>query len=485
MMKGYEAVIGLEVHVELKTATKIFCGCPTDFGGDPNTHVCPVCLGLPGVLPVVNGKVVEFGVKTGLAIQATVPKFSKFDRKNYYYPDLTKNFQTSQFDLPICEQGHLDIEVNGEMKRIGITRAHMEEDAGKLLHSGKSITSSDSSSVDYNRVGVPLLEIVSEPDLRSADEAKAYVESLRNILTYIEVSDCKMEEGSLRVDANVSVRKVGAREFGTRTETKNLNSLKALGRAIEYEIDRQIEVLEDGGIIEQETRTWDEEFAMTHAMRSKADAHDYRYFPEPDLPPIVLTDAYIEAIRENLPELPDSRRKRLVAIDGLSDYDAGLIVANRWLSDYYDSVRKLVDDPKLIINTLMGDYYKELSSTGYVWENSLVQAESFAELLKLILGGTISGKLAKEIIPIMVRTGDSPGKIVEEKGLVQISDAGELETIVMEVLAANPKAVEDYKAGKGASIGFLVGQVMKASKGKANPGVVNGLLKEKLDQLIG
>lgn len=481
-MNKYEAVIGLEVHVELKTASKIFCGCKTEFGGDPNTHVCPVCLGLPGVLPVVNEKVVEFGVRTGLALNAKVPNYSKFDRKNYYYPDLTKNFQTSQFDLPICEHGFLDIEVDGAIKRIGITRAHMEEDAGKLVHSGKTITSSDSSNVDYNRVGVPLLEIVSEPDIRSSEEAKEYVEALKMILTYIDVSDCKMEEGSIRADANVSVRLVGAKEFGTRTETKNLNSLKALQKAIEYEIERQIDVIEDGGIIEQETRTWDDEKGITLSMRSKADAHDYRYFPEPDLPPIILTDDYIAGIKASLPELPESRKKRLMEVDGLSAYDANLIIAERFLSDYYDEIRKVIDDPKLIVNYLMGDYYRELTAAGLDFKSSPVSVADFSELLKLLIDKTISGKLAKDIIPVMVKESKSPKVIVEEKGLVQISDTGAIEAIIAEVIAANPKAVEDFKSGKGNSIGFLVGQVMKASKGKANPGIVNDLLKAKLGE---
>lgn len=480
-MNKYEVVIGLEVHVELKTATKIFCGCKTEFGGAPNTHVCPVCLGLPGVLPVVNEKVVEYGVRTGLAINAKVPNYSKFDRKNYYYPDLTKNFQTSQFDLPICEHGYLDIEVDGEVKRIGITRAHMEEDAGKLVHSGKTISSSDSSNVDYNRVGVPLLEIVSEPDIRSSEEAKEYVEALKKILTYIDISDCKMEEGSIRADANVSVRLVGAKEFGTRTETKNLNSLKALQKAIDYEVERQIEVIEDGGIIEQETRTWDDEKGITLSMRSKADAHDYRYFPEPDLPPIILTDEYIETVRATLPELPDSRKKRLMEVDGLSAYDANLVIAERFLSDFYDQVRKSIDDPKLIVNYLMGDYYRELVAAGLDFKNSPVSTASFIELLKLLQDKTISGKLAKEIIPVMVNEGKSPKVVVEEKGLVQISDTGAIEAIIAEVIEANPKAVDDYRNGKGNSIGFLVGQVMKASNGKANPGIVNELLKSKLD----
>lgn len=480
MDERYEAVIGLEVHVELKTESKIFCSCKTDFGAEPNTQVCPVCLGLPGVLPVVNEKVVEYGVRTALALDGTVPGYSKFDRKNYYYPDLTKNFQTSQFDLPICEAGHLDIVADGAVRRIGITRAHMEEDAGKLVHSGKSITSSDSSNIDYNRTGVPLLEIVSEPDLRSSEEAKAYVEELKKILTYIDVSDCKMEEGSLRADANVSVRLKGSQTLGTRTETKNLNSLKNLQKAIEYEIDRQIQVLEEGGEIIQETRTWDEEHEMTHAMRSKADAHDYRYFPEPDLPPIILTEEYIQEIRESLPELPGARKKRLMEADGLSAYDAELIIAERFLADLYDDISRKIREPKLIVNLLMGDYARELGAAGLTFQDCPVGAADLGELLSLMQEKVISGKLAKEILPLMIREGKNPKAIVQEKGLVQISDEGELEKIVQEVLQANPKAVEDYKAGKGASKGFLVGQVMKASKGKANPGVVNGLLEKLL-----
>lgn len=480
MNNNYEAVIGLEVHIELKTKTKIFCGCTTTFGGAPNTHVCPVCLGLPGVLPVVNKKVIEYGIKTGLALNAEVPNFSKFDRKNYYYPDLTKNFQTSQYDLPICKNGYLNIDIKKKVKRIGITRAHMEEDAGKLVHSGKTISSSFSSNVDYNRAGVPLLEIVSDPDLRSSEEAKEYMDSLRKILTYIDVSDCKMEEGSIRVDANVSVRKKGVKEFGIRTETKNLNSLKALQKAIDYEIERQIDILEDGRSIEQETRTWDDEKGVTLSMRSKVNSHDYRYFPEPDLPTIILSKEYIDSIRQSLPELPDSRRKRLIKEDGLSAYDANLIIADRFLADYYDGVKKEVENPKLIVNYLMGDYYRELNESGLNFKDSPVKIEDFVELLKLIIDKIINGKIAKEIVPIMIKELKSPKKIVEEKGLMQISDTVEIEALVLEVVNGNPKVVEDYKGGKENSIGFLVGQVMKASNGKANPVLVNDMLKKAI-----
>ena len=476
----YEVVIGLEVHVELKTKTKIFCGCTTAFGGDPNTHVCPVCLGLPGVLPVVNKEVVKFGVMTGLALNAKVPYYSKFDRKNYFYPDLTKNFQTSQFDLPICEHGYLDIKVGEKVKRIGITRAHMEEDAGKLVHSGATITSSDSSNVDYNRGGVPLLEIVSEPDLRSSEEAKAYVEALRRIISYIGVSDCKMEEGSLRCDANVSIRPRGTEAFGTRTEMKNLNSLKSLVKAIEYELKRQKGVLEKGEEVVQETRTWDEEKGISLSMRSKEEAHDYRYFPEPDLPPIFLTQEEIDGIERNLPELPGKRKERLISEDGLSEYDADLIVSERPISDLYDEVREKGHDSKGIVNLLMGDYIKTLNENELTFEASPVTSEQISELLTLIEKNTISGKIAKKVIPEMVMTGKDPKVIVEEKGLVQITDSSAIEGIVQEVIEANPQAVVDYKNGKESAIGFLVGQVMRASKGKANPGMANELLRKML-----
>ncbi len=480
-MTQYEAVIGLEVHVELKTKTKIFCSCSTEFGKAPNSHVCPVCLGLPGVLPVLNKKVVEFGIRTGLALHADINRRNKFDRKNYYYPDLSKNFQTSQFDQPICEHGALTIDLeNGEKKVIGITRAHMEEDAGKLVHNGNTISVSSGSLVDYNRVGVPLLEIVSEPDMRSAEEAKAYVDELKKIIQYIDVSDCKMEEGSLRVDANVSVRPIGQIDFGTRTETKNMNSFKALQRAIDYEIARQIETIESGGTIVQETRTWDDERGMTLSMRSKEEAHDYRYFPEPDLAPIVISEEWIEEVRRQLPELPQSRRSRLVLEDGLSLYDATVITDTLAMADFYDRVRMGIDDAKSIANLLMGDLSKSLNELGSSVDESNIDPAHVIELIRLMYDGTISGKIAKQVIPEMLKTGDMPKKIVEEKGLVQMSDEGALEAIVLSVLQENPQSVEDYKNGKDKAVGFLVGQVMKATKGKANPGLVNKLLKEKL-----
>lgn len=477
---NYEVIIGLEVHSELKTKTKIFCGCATTFGSPQNTNVCPVCLGLPGVLPVLNEKVVEFGIKAGLALNCTISKYSKFDRKNYYYPDLPKNFQTSQLDLPIAEHGHLYIEVDGEKKRIGITRAHMEEDAGKLVHSGATITSSDYSNVDYNRTGVPLLEIVSEPDMRSPEEAVAYLEKMKSILEYVEVSDCKMEEGSLRCDVNVSLRKWGADKFGTKVEMKNLNSFKTVQRALEYEIERQADILDEGGTIVQETRTWDEAKGITLSMRSKEQAHDYRYFPEPDLVPIVTSEERIEEIRASLPELPDARRQRLTEVCGLSSYDAGVITATRAMADYFDAVCNAGADAKLAANWLMGDVSKHLNAEGKAIADMLIQANQLADLIQLIGKGTISSKIAKTVFEEMWKTGDDPAKIVEEKGLVQITDTKAIEEIVDRVIADNPKPVEDYKGGNKKSIGFLVGQVMKLSKGKANPGMVNQLLAQKL-----
>lgn len=479
---SYEAVIGLEVHSELKTKTKIFCGCPTTFGGEQNTHVCPVCLGLPGVLPVINEKVVEFAIKAGLALNCKINHFSKFDRKNYYYPDLPKNFQTSQFDLPIAEHGYLDIEVDGKTKRIGITRIHMEEDAGKLVHSGTTINDSSSACVDYNRTGVPLIEIVSEPDMSTAEEARAYMEKIKSILEYIDVSNCKMEEGNLRADVNISLRPVGETKLGTKAEMKNLNSFKMIESALAYEIDRQTEILEDGGHIVQETRTWDDAKGITVTMRTKEGTADYRYMPEPDLVPIVTTDEQIEEIRKALPELPDARKARLMADYGLSDYDANIITSSRQSAEYFDAVVAAKADAKLAANWLMGDLSKHLNAAGKTIEQCPVSAEALADLINLINKGTISNKIAKTVFEEMWNTGDAPEKIVKDKGLVQITDTKAIEEIVDTVLANNQKAVDDYKGGNQKAIGALVGQVMKQSKGKANPGMVNELLKKKLDQ---
>lgn len=476
----YEVVIGLEVHTELKTNSKIFCGCSTRFGSDHNTNVCPVCLGLPGVLPVVNERVIEFAIRAGLALNCEILPFSKFDRKNYYYPDLPKNFQTSQYDLPIAVNGYLDIEVNGETKRIGITRIHMEEDAGKLVHSGSSIINSDYAYVDYNRTGVPLLEIVSEPDLRSPEEAKAYLEKLKSILEYLDVSDCKMEEGSLRCDANVSLRPAGTIPFGTKAEIKNLNSFRSVQRGLEYEVIRQEDILEDGGRVIQETRSWDEVKGITVSMRSKEQAHDYRYFPEPDLVPIVVDPAKVEEIRKHLPELPDARQQRLMQEHGLSAYDAGVITASRAMAEYFDEAVENHGDAKSVANWLMGEFSKHLNNEGIAIQECKVTPKQLTDLLVLIEKGTISGKIAKTVFEEMWVTGKDAQVIVKEKGLVQISDTKEIEAIVDAVIAVNPQSVEDYKAGKEKAIGFLVGQIMKQTKGRANPDMVNRLLKERL-----
>lgn len=478
---SYETVIGLEVHSELKTNTKIFCGCSTTFGAAQNTQVCPVCLGLPGVLPVINERVVAFAIKAGLALNCKINHFSKFDRKNYYYPDLPKNFQTTQYDLPIAEHGYLDIEVGKVKKRIGITRIHMEEDAGKLVHSGTTINDSSSACVDYNRTGVPLIEIVSEPDMSSPEEARAYMEKIKSILEYIDVSHCKMEEGNLRADVNISLRKTGKTELGTKAEMKNLNSFKMIESALAYEIERQTEILDDGGHIVQETRTWDDAKGMTVSMRSKEAAHDYRYLPEPDLVPIVTSDEQIEAIRKELPELPEARKKRLMDTHGLSDYDAAVITSTRQMAQYFDVALAQKSDAKLIANWMMGDLSKHLNAEGKSIAECPVAAEQLAALVDLISQGTISSKIAKTVFEEMWKTGDNPEKIVKEKGLIQITDTKEIEAIVDEVIAANPKPVEDYKSGNAKSIGFLVGQIMKQSKGKANPALVNELLKAKLD----
>ena len=475
---NYEAVIGLEIHCELKTKTKIFCGCATGFGAEQNTHVCPVCLGLPGVLPTINKRVVEFAIKAGLATNCKINQYSKFDRKNYYYPDLPKNWQTSQYDLPICVNGWVDIDVDGEKKRIRLTRIHMEEDAGKLVHSGTTIKDSLSSDVDYNRTGVPLLEIVSEPDMRSAAEARAYMEKIKAIMEYIDVSNCRMEEGNLRADINVSLRPEGSETLGTRTEMKNINSFKNLEDAINYEIERQTEVLEDGGHVVQETRTFDPARGITLSMRSKENAHDYRYMPEPDLPPIITSDETIEKYRQELPELPDARR--LEKEYGLSDYDAGIITSSRAMAEYFDAVVGTGADPKLAANWIMGDLAKNLNEENLDIAQSPVSAERLGKMIGLIMKDTISGKIAKKVFKEMWTSPDDPEKIVKEKGLVQITDTSAIEPAVDAAIASNPKAVAEYKGGKKKALGALVGQVMKATRGKANPQMVNQLLAQKL-----
>lgn len=479
-MTKYITVIGLEVHAELKTKTKAFCSCSTAFGSLPNTHVCPVCLGMPGALPVLNKQVVDFAIKAGLALNCDIQKYNKFDRKNYFYPDLSKNYQISQFDKPICLGGHIDIVVDGEHKRIGVTRIHMEEDAGKLNHSGATISTSDSSAVDYNRAGVPLIEIVSEPDMRSAAEARAYMENLKAILEYTDVCDCKMQEGSLRCDANISIMPEGAKEFGTRAEIKNLNSFRALERAINYEVERQKEVLKDGGHVVQETRTWDEANGVTLSMRSKEEAHDYRYFPEPDLVPVQLDDAWIERIRETLPELPAQRQARLMSEHGLPEYDASQIVSTKAMAEYFDEAVKTAKDSKAVSNWLLGDVSAYMNNEGITIADFKVTPAHLAELVNLIKDGVLSSKLAKKVFAEMLKEDEAPKALVKKLGLEQVSDEGAILKLVEETIAENPQSVADYKAGKDKAIGFLVGQIMKKSRGKANPGMVTKMLKEKM-----
>ncbi|KUK10328.1 MAG: Aspartyl/glutamyl-tRNA(Asn/Gln) amidotransferase subunit B [Clostridia bacterium 41_269] len=479
-MAEYEAVIGLEVHAELKTKSKIFCSCSTEFGAEPNTQVCPVCLGLPGTLPVLNKKVVEYAIKAALALNCKIAEYSKFDRKNYFYPDLPKNYQISQYDLPIATDGYLTINIDGKEKRIGITRLHMEEDAGKLVHSNDDISRADYSLVDFNRAGVPLIEIVSKPDIRTPEEARIYLEQLKAILQYTDVSDCKMQEGSLRCDANVSVRPKGSSEFGTKTELKNMNSFKALQKALEYEINRQIELLEKGLSVVQETRTWNEQKGITETLRSKEEAHDYRYFPEPDLVPLVISRDWVEEIRKSLPELPSERKQRLIRDYGLPEYDAEVITRSKALADFYDECVKIYDNPKEISNWVMGELLRLLNANNMEVEDSPIKPKDLVELLELQNKGIISGKIAKQVFDEMFETGKDAETIVNEKNLVQINDANEIEKIVDKVMEENPKSVEDYRNGKERALKFLVGQVMKETKGKANPQLVNEILKKKL-----
>ena len=473
----YEVVIGLEIHVELATKSKIFCGCTTEFGGDINTHCCPICTSMPGILPVMNEKVVEYAAKAGLAMNCEVANFSKMDRKNYFYPDLPKAYQISQFDLPICKGGSIDIEMNGETKNIGITRIHMEEDAGKLLHDQRD----NGSLVDYNRCGVPLIEIVSEPDMRSPEEAKAYAEKVRSILQYVGVSYCKMQEGSLRADVNLSLRPLGQKEFGTRTEMKNLNSFRSIFHAAESEIKRQSRVLDEGGVIIQETRRWDDDASKSYSMRSKEEAHDYRYFPEPDLVPIELSDETISEYRESLPELPYERYKRYTAELGIPEYDAKLITASVKTADFFDEAISAGANPKTASNWIMGDLMrlmKEVDTEDIPFKGSLLNA-----LIELIERGAISNNIAKTVFSDMFKTGRAPQDIVRDRGLEVVSDSSELEQFVDKIIDANPKSVDDYVSGKQKAIGFLMGQVMKETRGKANPQMVNKILREKLELL--
>lgn len=477
-MKGYEIIIGLEVHAELKTASKIFCSCPTAFGGKPNTHVCPVCLGLPGVLPVINREAIVFAIKTALALNCRIAPFSKFDRKNYYYPDLPKNYQISQYDLPLAQEGYLELEANGEKRRIGITRVHLEEDAGKLIH----ITTGEEefSLVDYNRTGVPLLEIVSKPDLRSPEEARAYLEKLKTILEYLEVSDCKMEEGSLRCDANISVRPQGEKRLGIKTEVKNVNSFRALQLALAFELERQITLLEAGEEIAQETRGWDEGKGITVSLRGKEEAQDYRYFPEPDLVPLEISPEWVREIQAQLPELPDARQERLQRDYGLPAYDAGVLTSSKALADFFEACLKEYPQPKVVSNWTMGEYLRLCNLEHFAPGKAPLTPAALGSLLRSVEEGKISGKMAKEVFAEMFTTGQQPEQIIAAKGLRQIDDEAELGAIVAGVIAAHPRPVADYRAGKEKALGFLVGEVMKITKGKASPPLVNKLLKEKL-----
>ena len=478
MREDYEVIIGLEVHAELATKTKIYCGCSTEFGSDPNTHCCPICTGMPGVLPVLNKKVVEYAVKMGLATNCEIARFSKQDRKNYFYPDLPKAYQTSQYDLPLCEHGHVEFMVGDQKKRVGITRIHIEEDAGKLIHDPYT----GDTLVDFNRCGVPLIEIVSEPDIRSAEEAVGYMQTLKSILEYLEICDCKMQEGSLRCDVNLSVRKKGETKFGTRTETKNLNSFKAIARSIEYETERQIKELENGGKIYQETRRWDDDKGIGYAMRTKEDAHDYRYFPEPDLAPIVLSDEYINSIKESLPEMPNVRKHRYIEEFGLPEYDAEQITNSKHMAEFFDKAVKTCGNAKLVSNWLMSDVARILNEQEIDIAEAKFTAEQLGHLISLIEKNVISSAIAKKVFEDMAQSGKDPESIVEEKGLKQVTDEGAIRDIVIKVLDLNPASVADYLAGKERAMGFIVGQTMKESHGKANPVMVNKLLKEELEK---
>ncbi len=480
----YEAVIGLEVHVELSTKSKVFCSCSTHFDAPANSNVCPVCLGMPGVLPVMNRAVVEAAIAVGLALDCTISKWSKMDRKNYFYPDLAKNYQISQYDLPLCHGGHLEIAIDGVKKRIGITRAHIEEDTARNVHTIGAGTSGGpaQSGVDFNRCGVPLLEIVSEPDIRSAQEAYAYLTALKQILQYLGVSDCNMEEGSLRAEANISIRPVGTEAFGTKTEVKNVASFSGTQKAIEYEVERQRQVLETGGKVVQETRGWDADRGITVSQRSKESAHDYRYFPEPDLVPIAVDEAWVARVQEGMPELPQARFDRFQQQYSLSAYDAGVLIATRAMADYYEACVKAGAPGKQAANWIMGDLQALLTEAKCAIDACKVSPEGLAAMIALIENGTISGKIAKDLLPEMFATGKAPKALVEEKGLVQISDTGALEAIVRDVVAANPGPAADYRGGKKQAFGFLVGQAMKATKGKGNPKIVNELLAKILDE---
>ena len=476
--EDYEVIIGLEVHAELSTKTKIFCSCPTAFGAAPNTHTCPICMAMPGTLPVLNEKVVEYAVKAGLATNCEISRNSKNDRKNYFYPDLPKSYQISQFDKPLCEHGYVEIEINGEKKKIRLTRIHIEEDAGKLNHDEFG----GGSLVDLNRAGVPLIEIVSEPDLRSAEEVEQYLRKLKSILEYIEVSDCKMQEGSLRADVNVSIRKKGETKLGTRTEMKNKNSFRSIVRAIEYEVDRQIDVIENGGKIDQETLRWDDVSGKTFPMRDKEDAQDYRYFPDPDLVAIKLSEEYIENIKNSLPELPESRKERYLQEYKLSEKDAKLITASKYLSDLFEEAVKVCNNPKAVNNWIISDISRILNETEMEPIQIPFDAKQLGKLVVLIDKGTISSSIGKKVLVELFENPRDPEDIIKEKGWIQISDEGAIKEVVLKILENNPQSIADYKGGKDKALGFLVGQAMKETKGKANPQMLNKMFLEELNK---
>ena len=472
----FEPVIGLEVHAQLKTKTKIFCACSTAFGAPPNTHTCPVCLGMPGVLPVLNKKVVDFTLRMAVATHCQITRESRFARKNYFYPDLPKGYQISQYEMPIAEHGFVDIEINGDLRRIGITRIHMEEDAGKLGHDPDRPV----SMVDFNRTGVPLIEIVSEPDIRRPEEAGAYLKQLRSVVRYLEICDGNLEEGSFRCDANVSIRPKNTRPLGTRTEIKNLNSFKHVEKALHYEISRQKEVLMDSEQIVQETRLWDPDKNQTASMRGKEDAHDYRYFPDPDLLPLVIDEAWIDDVEKNLPELPDARKKRFMQQYELPSYDAELLTSDRELADYFEECSREFAHPKKVSNWVMGSLLGLLNVQGKTIEESPISAVDLARLLALVEEDVISGKIAKSVFEEMARSGKPAKQIVEEKGLIQITDTDALDEVILKTIANHPREVDAYRNGKTKLLGFFVGQIMKETRGQANPKLANQLLKEKL-----
>ncbi len=477
MSKTYETVIGLEVHVELATKTKIFCSCSTEFGGKPNTHTCPVCTGMPGSLPVLNKQVVEYAIAVGLATNCKITQYNKFDRKNYFYPDNPQNYQISQLYLPICRDGHVEIETAGGKKSVRIHEIHMEEDAGKLVHDEWE----DVSIVDFNRSGVPLIEIVSEPDMRSAEEVIAYLETLRQTIQYLGASDCKLNEGSMRADVNLSVREMGAKKFGTRTEMKNLNSFKAIARAIEGERERQIELLEMGRKVIQETRRWDDNKEASHAMRSKEDAQDYRYFPDPDLVPVEISDAWIERVRAAQPELRPEKLERYKKEYDIPEYDAKIITETKRMADLFEATAAICGKPKKVSNWLMGETMRLLKENAMDADDISFAPKHLAALINLVDAGTINGPVAKEVFEEIFKKDIDPEQYVEEHGLKAVNDEGALRTTIEEIIENNPKSVEDYKAGKKKAMGFIVGQTMKAMKGKANPAMVNQIVKEILD----